>query len=306
MTMTETTPTESAATNATDAMNHAISVFTEVCQRLATGDFEARVPHLDGVPMCDDLRDALNRFADISDAYVRESRAVLESACDGRFHRQFLLHGMPGAFGASVTTINAAREGMRDSSERIAAEAARAELAETIYEVSAQVAAASTELGASATVLGETAKEAVGEATTTLDIVGGLERSAAEIQRAAALIGDVAGQTKILALNATIEAARAGQAGVGFAVVASEVRDLAEASRSSSDEIARQTEAVHQAVRDTVAAIRRITERIETIDGQVDGISAAAGGGPDGGRDGLSEMAETLRIETERLRASSS
>src|SRR5690606_38737591 len=103
------------------------------------------------------LRSVFDRFVDISDAYVRESRADLEAASTGRHHRQFLAQGMPGAFASSVATINKARDVMREA-DRITAEAsARAALAETVYDVSAQVAAASTELSASANVLSDSA-----------------------------------------------------------------------------------------------------------------------------------------------------
>lgn len=53
------------------------------------------------------------------------------------------------------------------------------------------------------------------------------------------VIQSIAGQTNLLALNASIEAARAGKHGSGFVVVAEEIKNLAEESYSSANDIAK-------------------------------------------------------------------
>lgn len=73
--------------------------------------------------------------------------------------------------------------------------------------------------------------------TATESKVNDLVISANEIGRILKIITDISEKTKLLSLNATIEAARAGEAGKGFAVVASEVKNLAEQTASSADDI---------------------------------------------------------------------
>jgi hypothetical protein len=147
------------------------------------------VPELSGPAELRRVRDDVNQLLDIVDAFVRESGASLMAASEGRYHRQFLLRGMPGTLRDGAGQINAAHASMRSASRRLGErEATRRVLVDKVVEVSTHVAAASTELGASAGTLAASARSGVGEADAALVTVHALEESSAHIRQAVTLI----------------------------------------------------------------------------------------------------------------------
>lgn len=96
-----------------------------------------------------------------------------------------------------------------------------------------------------------------------------LNESSKEIESIVGVIRGIAEQTNLLALNAAIEAARAGEAGRGFSVVAEEVKQLAEQSSDSSQQIANLIlniqEQIHHAVRSMDLNSEEVESGVEIV-----------------------------------------
>ncbi len=96
-------------------------------------------------------------------------------------------------------------------------------------------------------------------------------------------VKEIAEQSNILAINASIEATKAGEYGRGFAVVANEVRNLADQSKKSAQQIQNILESIQESISKTVF---RVEQTNTTIDHSVAFVQQAY--------DSMSKLSESI------------
>ncbi|MBL8704178.1 MAG: globin-coupled sensor protein [Rhodospirillales bacterium] len=260
---------------------------------------DVAVKHYEGKP--DQLVQALQAM--VKALFLDMDFAISIYIEEGKINFTKQLNSLADGFEASVKgvvkTVSASAGEMKgsaqqmatiaeDASKRATAVAAASEEASTNVQT---VAAAAEELSSSITEISRQVAQstsisgqAVQEAERANAQVRTLAETAAKIGDVVKLINAIAGQTNLLALNATIEAARAGEAGKGFAVVASEVKSLANQTAKATGDIAAQVNAIQEATKIAVEAIRsiggtigKINEISTTIAAAVEEQNAATG-----------------------------
>lgn len=191
-------------------------------------------------------------------------------------------------FDSAAKTSSSTTEMSAASTQMSAMTSALAAAGDDVLAFIAEMEATTTELGSAAQSTANLSRRAREEAVagrSAVDAtVAGIENSRELTERAANVMGDLAGRvgqirqilevvghvtnrTNLLALNAAIIAAHAGEHGRGFNVVAEEMRELAEQTRKSTNEISIIVNGVASASQAVVAAMQDGVDRVRgTVD----------------------------------------
>ncbi len=91
------------------------------------------------------------------------------------------------------------------------------------------------------------------------------------------VMDEISQKTDLLSLNASIEATRAGESGRGFALVADEIRNMAENSRRSSQEITKMIESILEDNKAMTEALTKSREELSEGGETIRGIASTFG-----------------------------
>ncbi len=116
------------------------------------------------------------------------------------------------------------------------------------------------------------------DAQAALAMMTALQEKSRQIQGITEVIDRIAAQINLLALNAGIEAARAGEHGRGFAAVAGAVRQLAQRTKASNDDIGQMVRAMREQADRAAAGMAALNGKVGEAAGNVERVHAVLGG----------------------------
>ena len=205
-----------------------ISQALKVIRQAAEGDLEARILLIEQPGDLGELLHGINHLLDLTDAFVRESRASMEFAGRGDFFRRVLQEGMPGTFLQSAHALNAATAEMGRHKQLLEdAEIERQQVSMVTEEVVASVALSTVRLRSTAGTLGKVSSAGVSSADSVAEST---QLASENIQSIASAAEEMAASVHEIERMAHTAASSTTEAVLSSNNAAQSIRELCEAS----------------------------------------------------------------------------
>jgi len=177
----------------------------------------------------------------------------------GAAETSYFVDSIKGKIGKDVEAANSIAASAEENAATTAQIAANAERASAIAaEVRSESVTGRAEVDHGLQQIGQ----ARTDAQSASGIMAQLQEKSRRIHGITEVISEIAARTNLLALNAAIEAARAGEQGRGFAVVAGEVRQLAQRTKSATDDIGVMVRAITEEAERAAAGMNALSGRV--------------------------------------------
>jgi len=228
----------------------------------------------------DFLQKFMKKVSDDTDNFLKTSQHLTETSTSlAHGSEQTMSHSntVANTSGEMAVNINTMANGAEQVSVKASEVASAAEqmssnintIASAIEEMSASIG----QIAGNASNAHKITEDAITKSVDATKVMDKLGMAAKEIGQVTSVIKKIADKTNLLALNATIEAASAGEAGKGFAVVAGEIKELANQSANSADDIAHRIEGIQVGTGEAVTVINDVSGIITKINQSVEAIA---------------------------------